>query len=127
MGHGQMQSMPQHDPVPPRHAQQPPSQAQLERTALAWARYKRLMLWMGLAAVAAVLLALLYLYSTGVPVPIHMLIATVAGVGFTVLLGTALMGLVYFSSASGHDDGALGSSSSNASREEATRGNRKDD
>jgi hypothetical protein len=31
-------------------------------------------------------------------------IATVAGVGLSVLLGTGLMGLVYFSSHSGHDD-----------------------
>jgi hypothetical protein len=35
-----------------------------------------------------------------------MLIATIAGVGLSVLLGTALMGLVYFSNNSGHDDDA---------------------
>ena len=50
------------------------------------------------------LLALIYLQSAGGPVPIHMVIATIAGVGFSVLLGTALMGLVYFSNNSGHDD-----------------------
>lgn len=88
--------MPRHDPSPPP----------AERTALAWTRYKKLMSWMALAAVVAVLLALLYLKSTGGPVPIHMVIATIAGVGFSVLLGTALMGLVYFSSHSGHDDAA---------------------
>jgi hypothetical protein len=77
-----------------------------ERTALAWARYKRLMIWMALAALVAVVLALIYLKLTVGVVPIHMLIATVAGVGFSVLLGTALMGLVYFSNASGHDDAA---------------------
>lgn len=97
MGHRQMRAMPRHDPVPPnRH----------ERTALAWARYKRLMSWMVIAAVVAVLLALIYLKSSGVPVPVHMVIATIAGVGFSVLLGTALMGLVYFSNNSGHDDAA---------------------
>ena len=88
--------MPQHDPTPPG----------LARTAEAWRRYKRLMRWMALAALVAVLLALLYLRSTGGPMPIHMIIATIAGVGFSVLLGTALMGLVYFSSNSGHDDDA---------------------
>jgi hypothetical protein len=88
-----MASMPRHDPVPPR-----------EQTALAWMRYKRLMRWMALAAFVAVLLALIYLKSSGGPVPIHMVIATIAGVGFSVLLGTALMGLVYFSNQSGHDD-----------------------
>ena len=33
-----------------------------------------------------------------------MIIATIAGVGFSVLLGTGLMGLVYFSNNSGHDE-----------------------
>ena len=88
--------MPRHDPTPPS----------AERAALAWARYKALMSWMALAAVVAVLLALIYLKSQGGPVPIHMVIATIAGVGFSVLLGTGLMGLVYFSNNSGHDDEA---------------------
>ena len=88
--------MPKHDPTPPS----------VERAALAWARYKALMSWMALAAVVAVLLALIYLKSQGGPVPIHMVIATIAGVGFSVLLGTGLMGLVYFSNNSGHDDAA---------------------
>lgn len=56
------------------------------------------------AAALAVALSLIYLRSAGGPLPIHMVIATVAGVGFSVLLGTALMGLVYFSNASGHDE-----------------------
>jgi RsiW-degrading membrane proteinase PrsW (M82 family) len=88
--------MPEHDPIPPS----------LERTAQAWRRYKRLMSWMAIAAVVAVLLALIYLKSSGQPLPIHMVIATIAGVGFSVLLGTGLMGLVYFSNHSGHDDAA---------------------
>jgi NAD/NADP transhydrogenase beta subunit len=39
-------------------------------------------------------------------VHVHMLIATALGVGLTVLLGTALMSLVFLSSSSGHDDAA---------------------
>ena len=88
--------MPRHDPTPPG----------LERTAQAWTRYKALMSWMVAAAVIAVLLALLYLKLAGVTFQIHMVIATIAGVFFTVLLGTGLMGLAYFSSHSGHDDAA---------------------
>ncbi len=42
--------MPRHDPIPPN----------LQRSALAWARYKKLMSWMALAAVAAVLITMLY-------------------------------------------------------------------
>ncbi|HEV2079621.1 MAG TPA: hypothetical protein VGR19_06975 [Allosphingosinicella sp.] len=106
--------MPRHDPVPPRRQRTKTDSAEaelrraaeLERTALAWARYKRLMSWMAIAAVVAVLLALIYLKSSGRPVPLHMMIATIAGVGFTVLLGTGLMGLAYFSSHSGHDEAA---------------------
>jgi hypothetical protein len=75
-----------------------------ERTALAWLRYKRLMSWMVVATIITVLLAVAYLHISGGPVPIPMLIATITGAGFSVLLGTALMGLVYFSNNSGHDE-----------------------
>ena len=51
-------------------------------------------------ASSASLLALIYLKSFGEPVPIHMMIATIAGVGLTVLVGTGLMGLVFLSSRS---------------------------
>ena len=90
--------MPEHDPAPPS----------LERAAVAWARYKKLMSWMAVVAVVAVLLALIYLKRSGDPVPVHMVIATIAGVGLSVLLGTALMGLVFLSHSSGHDDAAGG-------------------
>ena len=37
---------------------------------------------------------------------IHMLIATALGIGLTVLLGTALMTLIFLSNSSGHDAAA---------------------
>jgi uncharacterized membrane protein len=92
--------MPRHDPPPPRR------ERDIERAASAWARYKNMMKWMALAAFVAVLLALIWLKSSGEPVPVHMMIATIAGVGLTVLVGTALMGLVFLSNSSGHDDAA---------------------
>jgi hypothetical protein len=94
-----MAPMPQHDPTP---------RADYQRAADAWARYKRMMKWMVLAAVVAVLLALIWLRDGGEPLPIPMIIATIAGVGLSVLVGTALMGLVFLSSSSGHDDDAAG-------------------
>jgi RsiW-degrading membrane proteinase PrsW (M82 family) len=103
-----MAAMPHHDPVPPRR------RPDYERAAAAWARYWKMMRWMALAAVVTVLLSLIYLKSFGDPVPIRMVIATVAGVGLTVLVGTGLMGLVFLSNRSGHDD-------------EASRGDWKDD
>lgn len=93
--------MPIHDPIPPQR-----EAADFKRAASAWAYYKRMMRWMALAALVSVLLALIYLKSSGEPVPIHMMIATIAGVGLSVLLGTALMGLIFLSNNSGHDDAA---------------------
>ena len=84
--------------------------AQLERAAGAWARYRRMMKWMLLAAAVAVLAALAWLRSEGEEMPIHMVIATIAGVGLSVLVGTGLMGLVFLSNSSGHDDAASGRS-----------------
>ena len=76
----------------------------IAETAYAWARYRRLMRWMALVAAVAAGAALMWLRLTGGPLPLHMVIATIAGVGFSVLLGTALMGLVFLSAGSGHDD-----------------------
>jgi F0F1-type ATP synthase assembly protein I len=80
----------------------------VERAALAWTRYKRMMKWMVLAAAITVGLALWWLGSNGHPMPLHMIVATIAGVGLTVLVGTGLMGLVFLSNSGGHDDEAAG-------------------
>ena len=92
--------MPRHDPIPRKRT------TDYARAAAAWKRYWKIMRWMALAAVVTVLLSLIYLKSFGDPVPIHMVIATIAGVGLTVLVGTGLMGLVFLSSRSGADDEA---------------------
>lgn len=68
------------------------------------AAFKRLMLWTGVAAVVAIAAALVYLALSGVAMPWHMIIATVLGVGFTILLGGGLMALVFLSANSGRDD-----------------------
>ncbi len=92
--------MPQHDP-PPRS-----SGTDYERAALAWARYKRLMKWMVLVAIVTIALSLVYLGQSGEPLRLHMVVATIAGVGFSILVGTGLMGLVFLSARSGHDEDA---------------------
>jgi hypothetical protein len=104
MARRQMEAMPRHDPVPRKPPPRRPPD--YERAAIAWARYKQIMKWMALAAVVTVLLALIWLKSFGEPVPLHMMIATIAGVGLTVLVGTGLMGLIFLSSRSGMDDEA---------------------
>ncbi|PSJ36188.1 hypothetical protein [Allosphingosinicella deserti] len=100
--------MPQHDPIPPRPPTRQADVEQLQRAADAWARYKRMMKWMLLASAVAVLLALAWLRNDGSPLTVHMIIATIAGVGLSVLVGTGLMGLVFLSNRSGHDDAASG-------------------
>jgi hypothetical protein len=98
MGRLQMEAMPNHDPVPQQRMRD------YERVAIAWARYKKMMRWMVAVAVVTVMVALFALWSMGDPMPIHMIVATIAGVGLTVLVGTGLMGLVFFSNRSGVDD-----------------------
>jgi hypothetical protein len=90
--------MPSPDPVPPN----------ADQSAEAWKRYRSMMKWMALASVVAVILALIFLGAGGEPMSIHLIIATAAGVGLSVLLGTALMGLVFLSNRSGADDDAAG-------------------
>ena len=93
-----MAAMPRHDPIPPK----------LEAPALAWARYKKMMKWMALASAVAAALAVAWLKATSAAMPWQMVVATVAGVGLSVLLGTALMGLVFLSDRTGHDEAASG-------------------
>ena len=96
-----MQSMPQHDPVPPK----------AEASALAWSRYKNMMKWMALASAVAAAIAVAWLKATSDAMPWQMVLATIAGVGLSVLLGTALMGLVFLSDRTGHDEAASGKES----------------
>ena len=97
-----MGAMPRHDPIPRK------GERDQVRAAAAWKRYWVIMRWMALLALVAVLLSLIYLKSSGQPVPIHMLIATAAGVGLTILVAAGLMGLLFVSNRSGYDDEAAG-------------------
>jgi magnesium-transporting ATPase (P-type) len=84
---------------------QPPSPLEdPDYSAFAWARYKRLMWWMVLASAVSVGVALLFLKWLLGDVPWVMAGFTAGGVFFSVLLAAALMGLVFLSSGSGHDD-----------------------
>ena len=70
----------------------------------AWGRFRALMAWMTLAAalcVAAVIVVMGYLQG-----PLHLvtMLAIIGGVGGSVMMAAALMGLVFLSSGSGHDE-----------------------
>lgn len=75
-----------------------------EYAAFAWARYRRILRWMALVAAAAAIAALLVLWRWLGRLDIHVAIATGAGVFATVMLGAALMGLMFLSSGTGHDE-----------------------
>ena len=72
--------------------------------AFAWARYRRLMVWMAVVALISASIALTILRLRNPEAGIHLYIAAAAGIFVSVLLGAALMGLVFLSSGTGHDD-----------------------
>ena len=78
-----------------------------EKAAHAWARYRRIMRWMMLVTVTLVLGSLWVLYKHNGMVSIHLYIAAAIGIGFTMLLTSALMGLIFLSSGTGHDDAII--------------------
>ena len=73
-------------------------------SAHAWARYKRLMKGMGVLTLVVVAVALGGFYWINGMVSVHFFIATALGIGFAMMLTAALMGLVFLSSGTGHDE-----------------------
>jgi hypothetical protein len=73
-------------------------------SAHAWARYRRLLRWMGALTFVVVLVALALIYRETGMVSVHLFIAAALGVAFTIMLMAALMGLVFLSSGTGHDE-----------------------
>jgi RsiW-degrading membrane proteinase PrsW (M82 family) len=83
----------------------PPSPLDDPATAQhAWARYRRLMRFMMAITVLMVGAAFFVLYRQGEVQSAHMYVATALMVGFAMLLMSALMGLVFLSSGTGHDE-----------------------
>ncbi len=78
-----------------------------ETAAFVWARFRRLMRWMFLVTVTVVIGALSVLYKQEGMVSVHFYIAVAIGISFAMLLMAALMGLVFLSSGSGHDESVI--------------------
>ncbi len=66
-------------------------------------RFLRIMRIAAAFAIVIAALAVLLVARGQSELHIHMLIATALGIGLTVLLGTALMSLIFLSNRSGHD------------------------
>ncbi|MBB4614638.1 hypothetical protein [Novosphingobium taihuense] len=75
-----------------------------ENARFAWARYWQIMRWMALFSTAVVGVVLYVLYLQIGLVSIHLFIASALGVWLTIMLMAALMGLVFLSSGTGHDE-----------------------
>jgi hypothetical protein len=75
-----------------------------EYAAFAWRRFRKILWWMTGVAVLAVLVAEYALYSALGELQIVTAIATAIGVFFTIMLTAALMGLMFLSSGTGHDE-----------------------
>ena len=66
------------------------------------AQFVRMIAWIAGIGVVTVFAALAYLAATG-DLNLHMVVATVGGVFFSVLLGCGLFAASFFSDKSGHD------------------------
>ncbi len=75
-----------------------------ETSRHAWAHYRRLLKWMLLVSVVTALAVDGYLYGAVGMVSIHYFIAAFLGTTLTMMLMAALMGLVFLSSGTGHDE-----------------------
>ena len=75
-----------------------------ESAAFAWARFKRIMRIMSAITAVVVIASLVFLWATVGNVSLHFYIATALGIGQSMLLMSALMGLVFMSNGTGHDD-----------------------
>ena len=72
--------------------------------AFAWGRFREIMAWMTLVAavcVAGVIVALAHTYG---PLRLVTMLAVIGGVGGSIILAGLLMGLVFLSSGTGHDE-----------------------
>lgn len=71
---------------------------------LAWRRYRRIFGFVAALALASAILAVVALYIAVGEFQLHASIAMAIGIGLSILLGGALMGLVFMSSGTGHDE-----------------------
>lgn len=82
----------------------PPGLDDPDYARFAWGRFRGLMAWMILAA--AVCVAVVIAVMAWLQGPLHLvtMLAIIGGVGGSVMMAAALMGLVFLSSGTGHDE-----------------------
>ncbi|GAA0679092.1 hypothetical protein GCM10009102_34580 [Sphingomonas insulae] len=75
-----------------------------EQAAHAWQRFRTIMAWMILAAAVCSGGAIVGLAGAYGPLRLVTMLAVIGGVGGSVVMAGALMGLVFLSSGTGHDE-----------------------
>lgn len=70
----------------------------------AWARFRNLMAWMTLAAAVCVAATIVVMAHMQGPLHLATMLGIIGGVGGSIMMAAALMGLVFLSSGSGHDE-----------------------
>lgn len=81
-------------------------------------RFWRIFRLLALLSIVIAAIAVILVMRGGGEVRASLIIATFAGIGFTVLLGTSLMTLVFLSSKTGHDEKAAPHTTTKATRDE---------
>ncbi len=71
---------------------------------LAWRRYRRIFALVGVISFVSAVIAVVALWLSLGEFQLHASIAMAIGIGLSVLLGGALMGLIFMSSGTGHDE-----------------------
>ena len=69
-----------------------------------WQRYRRIFGFVGALALGSAIVAVIALYIAIGEFQLHASIAMAIGIGLSILLGGGLMGLVFLSSGTGHDE-----------------------
>ena len=82
----------------------PPGLDDPEQAAFAWARFRTLMAWMTVAAAVAVGCSMIALAEVYGPLNWATMLGVIGGIGGMVMLTGELMGLVFLSSGTGHDE-----------------------
>jgi len=81
-----------------------PSLNDPDYAAFAWSRFRRILGWMAVVAAVFIALAIVVLQHVYGPMGWAAILAVIGGAGGSIMLAAVLMGLVFLSSGTGHDE-----------------------
>lgn len=81
-----------------------PGLADADYAAFAWSRFRRILGWMAMLSAVFIGLAIVLLQQAYGPLGWVAILAVIGGAGGSIMLAAVLMGLVFLSSGTGHDE-----------------------